>query len=1559
MNRLTITLILCLISSLIFAQVPHSFSYQAVVRNSNGEPLAYQLTSFRISLLQGSDVGPTSYQETHLAATNFFGMVNLKIGRGDVIIGAFDTLSWGSNSYFIKVEADISGKNNFTVMGTTQLLSVPYALYAEKAGGGKREADLDWEVIGNDVVTGHGGSYPAGNVGIGNNAPGSLLYVAKNTGEPAITIRNMGGGGGATYSMVDDFSGASWKFKATTFGGFKIRDQANALDVFTIEPNSAANSLYIKTGGNIGIGTTLPAFKLDVSGNVNASGYYKGGIPFLPSGLQDLDGDTRINAEENPDEDIIRFYTGGQEQMRMMDKRMEIINPDRNIFIGEHSGENNAGGIHNVYLGRLAGQNNTTGSYNVILGDSAGRDNSEGYNNVFVGAWSGTLNTTGICNAFFGADAGERNQTGTRNAYLGYGAGYKSTGSRNTFVGSHAGVYNTAGDNNTFVGQAAGYNNSGNLNVFIGKSAGANEGGSNKLYIANSDTSGPLIYGEFDNRKLHFHANTFLIGKSNQILSYSGNVVLGPGAGFTNGQTGSSSQNVYIGQNAGYDDIESDNNVFIGAHSGNKNTRSQGNVFIGAEAGWRNTTGGANTLLGMNAGRLNQTGQGNVFIGYWAGRNEFRSNKLYIANSETAEPLIYGDFAEKRVKMWADNLEVEGKTSSRDGYNVDGDDGIYDTVFMITSFDFASQKIKFRKQVIKGGIIIELTGESAWADSINKQYLFCDDGLTDERDGRSYQTVLIGDQCWMAENLDVGTRIDGTIEQSDNGTIEKYCYYDNETNCSTYGGLYSWNELMQYKTTPGTQGICPKGWHVPTDEEYKILEGTVDSLYKVGNAQWDLFGWRGYNAGKNLKSAVGWGSGNGTDSAGFHAVPGGMLLFGNDFIEDSTSAFFWTSFSDNSRAYFRQLYRDYNTIARDSSNAFVNGYSLRCLKGAGIDLPTVVTAMITNITDTTATGGGNITSDGGAPITSRGVVWSTQENPTLSESSTTDGMGKGTFTSILTGLINDTSYYVRASATNSAGTAYGEQVGFTTRGSPCPGIPYVEWQGTTYSAILVGNQCWLRENLDVGSMIHVGLKQQDNSILEKYCYGNDPENCIKYGGLYQWPEAMQYVTQQGTQGICPPGWHIPRDDEMNVLAGFADSQFDADDALWYNAGFQGFDAGKNLRSIFSWTTNGTDLYGFSQLGSGFAWVGTNFGYLNAYGIMWTSSEIEGANTAWDREIYHSQDGIERWPADKGSFGLSIRCLSDETALPAITTTPVSNITEISATSGGNITDDGGSVVTTHGVVWSTSEYPTLNDNFTTDGAGTGEFISTMTGFTSSTQYYVRAYATNATGTGYGNQIRFTSGGQPCPGTPTVLYDGQTYHTVLIGSQCWLEENLNAGTMIEGINNQTNNDIVEKYCYNDDPNNCLVYGALYQWNEAMQYNTVEGSQGICPEGWHIPTDQELKTLEGTVDTQYGLGDPVWDEAGCRGNDAGTHLKSFSGWPEWCNGDNLSGFNYLHSEGYRQTDGTFIAAEGGSPLWSSSQYNGNSSWPRTFPCYMGGLCRNYDDNRYGWSIRCIKN
>ena len=92
---------------------------------------------------------------------------------------------------------------------------------------------------------------------------------------------------------------------------------------------------------------------------------------------------------------------------------------------------------------------------------------------------------------------------------------------------------------------------------------------------------------------------------------------------------------------------------------------------------------------------------------------------------------------------------------------------------------------------------------------------------------------------------------------------------------------------------------------------------------------------------------------------------------------------------------------------------------------------------------------------------------------------------------------------------------------------------------------------------------------------------------------------------------------------------------------------------------------------------------------------------------------------------------------------------------------------------------------------------------------------------NKTSTGWASTLNYTVSA-PCPGTPTVYYAGQTYHTVQIGSQCWLVENINAGTMINGSQSQKNNGIIEKYCYNNNSANCATYGGLYQWAEAVQY-----------------------------------------------------------------------------------------------------------------------------------------
>jgi len=121
----------------------------------------------------------------------------------------------------------------------------------------------------------------------------------------------------------------------------------------------------------------------------------------------------------------------------------------------------------------------------------------------------------------------------------------------------------------------------------------------------------------------------------------------------------------------------------------------------------------------------------------------------------------------------------------------------------------------------------------------------------------------------------------------------------------------------------------------------------------------------------------------------------------------------------------------------------------------------------------------------------------------------------------------------------------------------------------------------------------------------------------------------------------------------------------------------------------------------------------------------------------------------------------------------------------------------------------------------------------------------------------------------------------------------MAENLNIGSIIQNLDEMTDNGVIEKYCYNNEPSKCNQYGGLYQWNEVMQYTTTSGVQGICPEGWYIPTDDEWKILEGTVDSQYPVGDPIWNNTGHRGYDAGLNLKSTSGWSSGNNGTNLFG------------------------------------------------------------------
>jgi len=188
----------------------------------------------------------------------------------------------------------------------------------------------------------------------------------------------------------------------------------------------------------------------------------------------------------------------------------------------------------------------------------------------------------------------------------------------------------------------------------------------------------------------------------------------------------------------------------------------------------------------------------------------------------------------------------------------------------------------------------------------------------------------------------------------------------------------------------------------------------------------------------------------------------------------------------------------------------------------------------------------------------------------------------------------------------------------------------------------------------------------------------------------------------------------------------------------------------------------------------------------------------------------------------------------------------------------------------------------------------------------------------------------------CPGTPVVTYEGKTYNTVQIGSQCWLKENLDVGTMIQGSADATDNGVIEKYCYDNDPNNCVTYGGLYQWNEAMQYSTFEGSKGICPTGWHIPTYAEFQTLSTTVSAD------------------GNALKEIG----QGTGTNISGFSALLA-GARYSGGNFDYLGIIPFFWSSTQVSASTAITLSLDYYGSNIYSDihaYKD--YGFSVRCLK-
>ena len=478
-----------------------------------------------------------------------------------------------------------------------------------------------------------------------------------------------------------------------------------------------------------------------------------------------------------------------------------------------------------------------------------------------------------------------------------------------------------------------------------------------------------------------------------------------------------------------------------------------------------------------------------------------------------------------------------------------------------------------------------------------------------------------------------------------------------------------------------------------------------------------------------------------------------------------------------------------------------------------VSAPTVTTSQVTNIAQTTATGGGNVTNSGGATVTARGICWSTSHNPTTSGSHANSGTGTGSFSVNMTGLTPGTTYYVRAYAINSAGTSYGSEVSFTTQ------------QAITLPTVTTG---------------------QVTNIQQTSATGGG--NVTNSGGAN--------VTERG---ICWGTSHNP------TTSG-------------------------------SHASNGTGTGSYTVNMSGLS-PGTTY-YVRAYAI-------NSQGTAYGSEV----------------------TFTTTAGLPTVTTSQVTNITQTSATGGGNVTATGGANVTERGICWGTSHNPTTSNSHANSGTGTGTYTVNMTSLTANTIYYVRAYAINSAGTAYGSEVSFTTAEIPSytiavsasPSSGGTVSGGGTYQQ---GQSCTVTATANTGyTFLKWTENGTQVSTNADYTFTVSGNRTLV--AQFQAQIYTVSVSANPSNGGTVSGGGSYNYGQSCTVTASANSGYEFTN--WTEGG-------SVVSSNASYSFTVSGNRTLVANFNHDDGHEYVD---LGLPSGL-LWATC--NVGASSPEDYGCYF---------------------
>ncbi len=1544
MKKFLLFFVLVFAMAALWAQTPQKMTYQAVVRNAGNNLVVNQNVSVRISIVQGSEYGASVYVEHQTVTTNNNGLMTLEVGEGTVVTGDFSTINWANGPYFLKSEIDPTGGTTYSINGMQQLLSVPYALYAAKAGNvpafvviptdtgyvinisqdggtpqtlvlrqgtpgpqgpqGETGATGPQGPQGETGATGPQGPQGAtgpqglqgetGATGADGNGIASIAKTntAGNVDTYTITFTN---GQSTTFTVTNGAAGAQGPQGPQGEAGNGIAsiaktNTANNVDTYTIAYTNGQTATFTVTNGVAGpegpqgetgpqgpqglpgaqgetgngiatIAKTNTADNVDTytitftngtsstftvtNGTNGAAGATGETGPQGPQGLPGAQGETgngiasiaKTSTSDNVDTYTITFTDGTSSTF--------TVTNGINGAAGA-TGETGPQGPQG-----LPGAQGETGNGIASIAKTNTTDNVDTYTITFT---DGTSSTFTVTNGTVGAtgETGPQGPQGLPGAQGETGNGIASIAKTNTTdnVDTYTITF-TDGTSSTFTvtngtvgatgetgpqgpqGLPGAQGETGNGIASIAKTNTADNvdtytitftDGTSSTFTVTNGAQGPQgpqgPQGEQGPAGVGVAQTLSIVGTSLTISD--GNTVEIPTVGGTNGL---SAYEVWLEQ--GHTGTVDD---FLDSLKGTQGEQGP----IGPQGPEGPAGVGIAQTLTLDGNNLSISDGNSVTLpeGFSGNYNDLTNkpeipaaqvNADWNATSGVEKILNKPDLATVATTGSYNDLtnkpEIPAAQVNADWDATSGVEEILNKPTNVSAFTndagylTADSLADLNNQLDQMQQALDSTQQMV--DDIVENTFVCGLSKMKDVDGNEYNTVKIGDQCWMKENLRTTHFADGTAipEGSDTSSTIAYRYTPTnnqnlpnwEDNSAAYGYWYNLPAVMNGATSSdanpsGVQGICPDGWHVPSNAEWNQL------LDYVGSQSEYVCGSENTMIAKALASTEGWWECNAIDcgigknvgennATGFSVLPVSYYLCTTDY---GPQAIFWTSTESYSSSYRVISFNKYQTYVGHNSISEppYSGNSVRCIQN-----------MLT-----------------------------------------------------LGSLLNDAGYLTADSIANLFSQVAEQQAEIANLQQQVGCVPVEcpatvqDVDGNTYSTVKIGNQCWMKENLRA---VHYA----DGTDVTEYGHVQDSVSYDPiYGLVYSWSAAMNgasgSVFPEYVQGICPSGWHLPSAEEVNSLMYFVGGKDE------YVCGGSSTAIAKALASATGWNVSNIDTCspgyhpelnnatGLSIQPAGYyATDRSKYIQFGRSGYFWTSTLSSGTGGR--------------------SFGLN------------------SGNSYLNMADGGNTT-----------TVW--DHVRCLRNNSMSDAMNEmGETIDEL-------------------------QQELADASFICGTTKVTDYDGNEYNTVKIGNQCWTKENLRTTHYTDGTEilagTAASDTIPYRYAPNNDDSNVSTYGYLYNWAASMNgaassVANPSGVQGICPEGWHVPSNAE------------------W-----------TQLKT--------NANYLTLFSAANAGRWQNTTTMYFDTR--ALYWSSTEMNTNGSYySNIILSYQNGTSKSY-----GHSIRCVR-